>query len=296
VIEISALRKSYGALQAVAGVSFAVAQGETFGLLGPNGAGKTTTIHMLTGALTPDAGSIQINGQADPTRVEVRQSIGLAPQSLALYDTLTADENLSFFGRLYGLGGAKLRERVDHALKLAGLQDRRSDRVGTYSGGMKRRLNLACALVHDPPVVFLDEPTAGVDPQSRNYLFDTIEALAAQGRTILYTTHYMEEAERLCDRVAIMDSGKILALDTVDGLIANHGGRALVDVELERVPDDANTLPGRLDGNRLVYESAQPQEEAWKLTQAGLRFTSFRIETPNLEKVFLNLTGRRLRD
>src|SRR5262249_8052200 len=161
VIEVSDLKKSYGSLQAVAGVSFAVAQGETFGLLGPNGAGKTTTIHMLTGALTPDAGTIQINGQADPTRVEVRQSIGLAPQPLALYDTLTADETLSFFGRLYGLGGAKLHERVDGALKLAGLQDRRGDRVGTYSGGMKRRLNLACALVHDPPVVFLDEPTVG---------------------------------------------------------------------------------------------------------------------------------------
>jgi ABC-2 type transport system ATP-binding protein len=296
VIQVSDLRKFYGSLQAVAGVSFTVAQGETFGLLGPNGAGKTTTIHMLTGALTPDAGAIQINGQADPTRVEVRQSIGLAPQSLAIYETLTADENLSFFGRLYGLGGAKLRERVDDALKLAGLQDRRGDRVGTYSGGMKRRLNLACALVHDPPVLFLDEPTVGVDPQSRNYLFDTIEALAAQGRTILYTTHYMEEAERLCDRVAIMDGGKILALDTVDGLIVNHGGRALVDVELERVPDDPKTLPGPLDGNRLAYESAQPQEEAWKLTQAGLRFRSFRIDTPNLEKVFLNLTGRRLRD
>src|SRR5262245_23659191 len=152
VIDVSDLKKSYGSLQAVAGVSFAVAQGETFGLLGPNGAGKTTTIHMLTGALMPDAGTIQINGQADPTRVEVRQSIGLAPQSLALYDTLTADENLSFFGRLYGLGSAKLHERVDGALKLAGLQDRRRDRVGTYSGGMKRRLNLACALVHDPPV------------------------------------------------------------------------------------------------------------------------------------------------
>ena len=296
MIEVSDLQKSYGTLKAVAGVSFSVAQGETFGLLGPNGAGKTTSIHMLTGALRPDAGTIQINGQADPTRAEVRQSIGLAPQALALYDTLTADENLTFFGRLYGLNGTTLRQRVEHALGLAGLVDRRADRVGTYSGGMKRRLNLACALVHDPPVVFLDEPTVGVDPQSRNYLFDTIEALAKQGRTILYTTHYMEEAQRLCDRVAIMDTGKILALDTVDGLIANHGGRAIVDVELERVPENAATLPGPLEGNRLRFESAQPQEEAWRLTQAGLRFTSFHIEAPNLEKVFLNLTGRRLRD
>jgi ABC-2 type transport system ATP-binding protein len=296
MIQVNDLCKSYGALRAVDGISFSVAQGETFGLLGPNGAGKTTTIHMMTGALWPDAGRIAINGQADPTQAEVRSHIGLAPQALALYDMLTGEENVSFFARLYGLSGARLRERVSHALELAGLVDRRKDRVGAFSGGMKRRLNLACALVHDPPVIFLDEPTAGVDPQSRNYLFETIERLADQGKTILYTTHYMEEAQRLCDRVAIMDSGKILALGTVEVLIAQHGGRALVEVELEHVPDTPASLPGPLDGKMLRYESAQPQEEAWRLTQVGLRFTSFHIEKPNLEKVFLNLTGRRLRD
>jgi len=296
MIEVRDLRKAYGSLQAVAGVSFTISPGETFGLLGPNGAGKTTTLHMLTGALVPDAGSVAINGQADPTRVEVRRQIGLAPQSLALYDALTAEENLSFFAKLYGFSGARLKDRVDFALNLAGLTERRRDRVSTYSGGMKRRLNLACAIVHDPRVLFFDEPTAGVDPQSRNYLFDTIETLAKEGRTIIYTTHYMEEAQRLCHRVAIMDHGKILALDTVPALIAHHGGQALVDVELAELPASVDHLPGPLEGNRLRYASDKPFEEVGRLTGLGLKLARFSIDQPNLEKVFLNLTGRTLRD
>ncbi len=296
MIEVANLRKAYGAIQAVNGVTFAVGQGETFGLLGPNGAGKTTTMHMMTGALAPDEGRVTIAGQHDPTRLDARRQIGLAPQSLALYEPLTAEENLRFFGKLYGLAGERLTERVDFAIGLAGLIDRRRDRVSTYSGGMKRRLNLVCALVHDPPVLFLDEPTVGVDPQSRNHLFDTIESLASQGHTIIYTTHYMEEAQRLCDRVAIMDHGKILALDTVDGLINQHGGKASVEVELDQVAHDRSDLPGKLDGNLLRYESDRPAEEAARLASMGLRFTSFHIEKPNLEKVFLNLTGRSLRD
>jgi ABC-2 type transport system ATP-binding protein len=290
------LRKSYGPVVAVADLSLEVRQGETFGLLGPNGAGKSTTIHMLSGALRPDAGTITINGAADPTRPEVRRQLGVAPQALALYEPLTALENLNFFGKLYGLGGPRLRERVAWALDLAGLADRRSDRVATYSGGMKRRLNLACALVHDPPVVFLDEPTAGVDPQSRNHLFEIIAGLTKRGGTVLYTTHYMEEAQRLCDRVAIMDHGKILALDTVEALIAQHGGQSTVEAELDSVPAEPERLPGTLDGRTLRLQTDQPLEAAARLAALGLKVRSFHIEQPNLEMVFLALTGRRLRD
>jgi ABC-2 type transport system ATP-binding protein len=296
MIRVDGLRKSYGTVVAVAGVSFTIAQGETFGLLGPNGAGKTTTIHLLTGALRPDAGSIVLNGAADPTRVEVRRQLGVAPQALALYENLTGEENLVFFGKLYGLRAAVLRERVRLALELAGLTERRTDRVSTYSGGMKRRLNLACALVHDPAVLFLDEPTVGVDPQSRNHLFSTIETLAGQGRTILYTTHYMEEAQRLCDRVAIMDHGRILALDSVENLIAQHGGQATIEAELKQPPADPALLPGKLEGLVLRFQTDRPLEEAGRLATLGVPLATFHVEQPNLEMVFLSLTGRRLRD
>jgi ABC-2 type transport system ATP-binding protein len=296
MIQVTDLRKAYGPVVAVDGISFEIRQGETFGLLGPNGAGKTTTIHLLTGALGPDAGTIQINGVADPTRLEVRRSIGFAPQALALYDELTGEENLTFFARLYGLSGARLRERVEWGLAFGGLADRRADRTRTYSGGMKRRLNLACALVHDPAVVFLDEPTAGVDPQSRNHIFEGIEALAAEGRTILYTTHYMEEAQRLCDRVAIMDRGHILALDTVEGLIERHGGQSVIEAELEGPVPEAVALPGKLEGAVLHFASDRPFDEAARLVAAGVKFATFRVDRPNLEVVFLALTGRRLRD
>ena len=289
------LRKAYAKIQAVDGVSLELVAGETFGLLGPNGAGKTTTIHMLTGALRPDDGEVNINGSTDPTRAYVRRQIGVAPQVDALYDELSAAENLSFFGRLYGLAGVRLRQRVNWCLGLAGLTARAGDRVKTYSGGMKRRLNLACALVHDPPVLLLDEPTAGVDPQSRNHLLNSIEGFARAGRTILYTTHYMEEAERLCDRVAIMDQGKILAVDTVDELLRKHGGPSMLEAELAQIPAGVS-LPAPLEGNILRFASDQPFEDANRLRNAGVQFVRFHIDRPSLESVFLNLTGRRLRD
>ncbi len=296
MIRATGLRKAYGSLVAVDGVSLEIRPGETFGLLGPNGAGKSTTLHMLVGALRPDAGEVSINGATDPTQPALRRQIGFAPQAEALYDELTGAENVSFFGRLYGLAGTKLRERVDWALEFAGLADRRNDRVKGYSGGMKRRLNLVCALVHDPSFVLLDEPTAGVDPQSRNHLLASIEAYAKQDRTILYTTHYMEEAQRLCSRVAIMDRGKILALDTVDGLIAAHGGRAHVEAELAHEPPAGATLPAPLEGRKLVFDTDRPFEEAARLSALGVQFDTFHVDRPNLETVFLNLTGRRLRD
>ena len=282
MITVTGLEKSFGDLRAVAGVSCTIARGETFGLLGPNGAGKSTTIQIMVGAQRPDAGQVEVDGLSDPSRPEVRKRIGYAPQSIALYDKLTAEENLRFFGTLYGMPRARLEERIDWCLGFAGLQDRRKSRTGTFSGGMQRRLNLACALVHEPQVVFLDEPTAGVDPQSRNHLFECIEQLAELGRTIVYTTHYMEEAERLCDRVAIMDHGKVLALDTVDRLIEAHGGTAVVEA--------------RGGGEIVRVETKKPLEEVARLANTGKVFDSIELKRPDLESVFLALTGRRLRD
>jgi len=296
MISLRNLTKSFGHNVAVNDVTFDVKRGEVFGLLGPNGAGKTTTISMLSGLLKPDGGEVMIDGGGDPSQSSVRRLIGAAPQSLALYDELTARENLRFFGQLYGLRARDLAVRISLALEIAGLTERRNDRVRTFSGGMKRRLNLVCALVHDPPILFLDEPTVGVDPQSRSLIFGQIEKLREEGRTIIYTTHYMEEAQRLCDRVAIIDSGKILDLDKVDKLIERHGGAAVVTAELDKAPINEAELPGQLDGLNLTFESDHPLEEVARLSGAGIVFRTLRIDRPDLESVFLNLTGRRLRD
>ena len=230
-ISVRGLRKAYGDIVAVDGVSFEIGRGETFGLLGPNGAGKTTTLSLIVGSLRPDAGTVVVDGEPDPARDSVRRRIGTAPQAIALYGDLTAEENLRFFGSLYGLAGRQLRERVDWALAFSGLGSRRRHRVGGFSGGMQRRLNMVAGLLHDPPVILLDEPTVGVDPQSRNHIFENIESLKRQGRTVIYTTHYMEEAQRLCDRVAIIDRGRILAADTVEALIVKHGGEPVTRID-----------------------------------------------------------------
>jgi ABC-2 type transport system ATP-binding protein len=296
MIEVRELRKSFGFTTAVDGVSFAVRAGETFGLLGPNGAGKSTTIAMLTGALMPDSGTIHLADRGAPSEPEIRRLIGVAPQTLSLYEELTAIENLTFFGRMYGLAGAKLADRIDWALEFAGLTDRRKDRVKIFSGGMKRRLNLAVALVHEPQVIFLDEPTAGVDPQSRNHIFERIEQLRGEGRTIVYTTHYMEEAQRLCERVAIMDHGRILDLDAIPALLAKYGGRAVVKGELVGPPRNGVKLPGTVNGLSLRFESERPLEEIAELSAAGVAFQTLEVARPDLETVFLSLTGRSLRD
>ena len=299
MIVVDGLRKSYGDNVAVDGLNFEIKRGETFGLLGPNGAGKTTTISMLVGLLRPDEGSVSValsdSTTGDPCNASVRSTIGIAPQSLSLYDELTAKENLDFFGSLYGLAGSKLRDRVIWSLGFAGLEDRQHDRVGTFSGGMRRRLNIAVALIHEPQVLLLDEPTVGVDPQSRNHIFDSITQLKSEGITLLYTTHYMEEAQRLCDRVAIVDHGKLLALDSVDGLVASHGGSSVVEAEIKSSPENVN-LPGRVEDNSLRFESEKPLEEVTRLTGQGVQFQTLRIAQPDLESVFLSLTGRSLRD
>ena len=298
------LRKAYGEQVAVDGLSFEIRRGETFGLLGPNGAGKTTTIKMLVGLLAPDSGTAEVviedQSKGDPTSPQVRRLIGLAPQSLSLYEELTAKENLNFFGGLYGLSGTALRDRTDWCLSFAGLQDRKNDRAGTFSGGMQRRLNIAAALVHEPEILLLDEPTVGVDPQSRNHIFESIQTLSKQGMTIIYTTHYMEEAERLCDRVAIIDHGKLMACDTVSGLLKTYGGASVVLAELKpgiQLPGSVSSLPAfNQTGQHIRFESSTPIEKVAQLSNEGLAFNNLKIQQPDLESVFLSLTGRSLRD
>ncbi len=280
-VRVKGAKKRFGALQAVDGLSFDVAPGEVFGLLGPNGAGKSTTIAMICGLIRPDAGSIEIDGRA-PGDAGARTALGVAPQSLALYDALSAQENLRFFGQLYGLRGSELRDRCSELLDFVGLTERAADRAGGFSGGMKRRLNLACAMMHDPRILLLDEPTAGVDPQSRNNLFEAVERLRDDGRAVLYTTHYMEEAQRLCDRVGIIDRGAMLDVGTVGDLIDRHGGPPSVVIE-------------RADGETRI-ETTEPLIEIERALAAGDRALGVRVERANLETVFLNLTGRKLRD
>jgi ABC-2 type transport system ATP-binding protein len=294
LIQATDLEKSYGTTKAVNGLSFDIKAGETFGLLGPNGAGKSTTIALLIGLIRPDRGSVLVAG-ADPSSQATRQQIGVAPQTLSLYEELTATENLQFFAKLYGLRGALLAERVAWALDFSGLADRARHRVSTFSGGMKRRLNIAVALVHDPRILLLDEPTAGVDPQSRNHIFDSIEALSAAGLTILYTTHYMEEAERLCDRVAIVDQGRLMALDSVESLIRAHGGQSWIIADVDQWPPNL-ARPGTTNGRELRVAAQRPLEEVTRWSSQGATFHSLHINSPNLESVFLSLTGRSLRD
>ncbi len=274
------ITKRYGTQTAVDELSLEVERGEIFGLLGPNGAGKTTLIHCAIGLIEPDDGEVHVTG-GNPREPQVRARMGIAPQVLSLYELLTAEENLSFFGKLYGLQGRRLSERVTSALEFVGLEGRRRDAVKTYSGGMKRRLNLAAALLHDPQILLLDEPTVGVDPQSRNSIFDNILALKREGRTIIYTTHYMEEAERLCDRVGIMDHGRLLALDTVQGLLRSQGGLPRLVVQTDGKEIDVLTPDPLCELNRLA---------------ATAPIDRFRLDQPTLEQVFLNLTGRTLRD
>lgn len=281
MLTLSNVRKSFGKTVAVDGLSLSVHKGEILGLLGPNGAGKSTSVSLSVGLLAPEAGSVAIEGYGNPSEPEVRQKIGVAPQALALYDALSGEENLRFFGEVYGLAGAVLDHRVKWCLDFVGLTDRKDDRVGGYSGGMKRRLNLAAALIHDPQLLLLDEPTVGVDPQSRNKIFESIEELHRQGRTIIYTTHYMEEAERVCDRIAIVDAGRLLALGTLNELLAQHGG--------------APTLMVKTNGEERRTQTADPLGELNRVA-ATATIEAFQMERPTLEQVFLRLTGRSLRD
>jgi len=309
LIRINGLFKKYGERVAVQDLSFSIEEGEIFGLLGPNGAGKTTTLSILSTLLPPDDGEVTISGH-DIVREarQVKRQIGSVPQELALYPTLSAWDNLAFFGRIYGLQGLELKGRVTTVLALVGLSDRSADSVQTFSGGMKRRLNIAAGLIHRPRVLFLDEPTVGVDPQSRNFIFEHVKRLNAEGMTIVYTTHYMEEAERLCDRVAIIDHGRILALDTTKGLIDMLGGgviylglpQEVLESLLSAVRALSHVSMVTQEDCRLKIETSNARLALLELIELcnahNVSILSLEMLEPNLESVFLHLTGKRLRD
>jgi ABC-2 type transport system ATP-binding protein len=304
LVEVQAVGHSYGDFAALTGVSFSIAAGEIFGLLGPNGAGKTTLLSLLAALRSPTHGAIQLAGQRlHPNHHALKRKIGLVPQELALYPELTAAENLRFFGALYRLPNDELERRVAKILEMIGLTERADARVSTFSGGMQRRLNLGISLVHEPTLLLLDEPTAGVDPQSRNHLFEGIRRLHASGMTIVYTSHYMEEVEALCQRVGIIDHGRLVACDSVSGLLGLLPGT--IHFDLSRDPEGWDGLldgDGRLekvdDGWHLRCRDVSPMVVrlvAW-CSERKLTLTRLETEAPNLERVFLHLTGRALRD
>jgi ABC-2 type transport system ATP-binding protein len=308
VLNCSGLRKAYGDHVAVDGVGFTIEAGETYGLLGPNGAGKTTTISMIAGLLDSDGGTALVSGNEITTKsTAAKAAIGLVPQDLAIYPDLTARENLRFFGKLYNIGGS-LNERVDEILDVIELSDRADDQTKEYSGGMKRRLNIGLGLLHKPDLLILDEPTVGVDPQSRNAILENVERLGAQGMAVLYTTHYMEEAERLCDRVGIIDEGAIIAEGTRRDLVALVGERDRLHLDLSGdaslVADAVSAINGvescSSAGSELevvtVSASRALPDVVLSITESGLDVHSIQVSEPDLESVFLHLTGKALRE
>jgi ABC-2 type transport system ATP-binding protein len=308
-IEINNLQKSFGDLKAVDGVSFAVLEGEIFSLLGPNGAGKTTTLSMLSTLLRPDNGDAFVLGHSIRSEpMKVKESLGVVPQEIALYEDLSARENLVFWGKMYGLRGTALKNRVDEVLETIGLTDRQKGRVGRFSGGMKRRVNIGVALLHKPRVIYMDEPTVGIDPQSRRSILDSVVSLKDQGMTVLYTTHYMEEAQELSDHIAIMDNGKVIAAGTPDELVKLVGQSDRITLtingESTRILEQWRSTPGvqsisEEDGKLtlLVDDSNRVLPRLFDAAAvSGIRITSVEIQVPNLESVFLHLTGRALRD
>ena len=309
VLVVEDLARAFGELKAVDGVSFSIRQGETYGLLGPNGAGKTTTISMIAGLLRPDRGRIEVLGRPmGAGALEAKALVGLVPQDIAIYPDLTAEENLRFFGRLYGMGGSELSERIDEVLETVGLETRRGDKTSEYSGGMKRRLNIAIGLLHRPQLLILDEPTVGVDPQSRNSILESVERLADEGMSVLYTTHYMEEAERLCDRVGIIDEGRIVADGTRRELAAPVGqmdrierrGRAGNEAAATAIRSVEGVSEAAVGDGTLSVLARDASSVLPSLLAAagasGMTVTGVEIQEPDLEAVFLHLTGKALRD
>ena len=306
-LEVIDLTKQYGAVAALNGVSFTVGQGELFGLLGPNGAGKTTLLSILSCLLEPTSGEVRLQGRiVHQGDFWVRRELGVVPQELALYGDLTARENLHFFGELYGLRGADLRERVKSVLTAVALEEKANDRVNTFSGGMKRRLNMGAALVHRPALLLLDEPTVGVDPQSRNHIFEEVRRLNANGVTILYISHYMEEVQALCPRVGVMDHGRLVAYGEVTELL--HQLNGLIRINVPRVTSELRERLAELPDCSLSVPDARTLELNCRDVKANLvrlvailnelqiELVSLETEEPNLERVFLDLTGRELRD
>lgn len=310
MLQVDHLRKRFGELVAVKDVSFAIAEGETFGLLGPNGAGKTTTISMICGLLAPDDGQVHVLGE--PIRLGTtrgRMHIGYVPQELAIYPDMSGRDNLRFFARLYGLRGEAARVRIDEVLEVVGLTDRAGDKAREYSGGMQRRLNIAAGMIHRPKLLILDEPTVGIDPQSRNAILDAVAALGDQGMAVLYTTHYMEEAERLCRRVAIMDHGEVRAMGTRRELIEMVGEHDTITVTVLSGAEQAVTSladepgvvrAGATDARTVdvvVNDAAVILPHVvTRLADAGLAVQNVQVREPSLDAVFLQITGTALRD
>jgi len=311
ILEIHDLAKSFGSFTAVKGVSFNIKKGEIFSLLGPNGAGKTTTISMLSCLLKPTRGDALVCGHSivkEP--LVVKRVIGVVPQEIALYDSLSARENLFFWGRMYGMGGAQLKKRVDEVLEQIGLADKAGQKVQTYSGGMKRRVNIGVGLLHKPEIIFMDEPTVGIDPQSRRNILDAVKELNRQGMTVLYTTHYMEEAQELSDRVGIIDHGELIAIGTQKELTQTVGENEVLRLHLEEdqpvepLVEALRGLPGVIQvsgtDHQVVLVTPEAEEVlAPVITRANdlkYKVHSIDIQEPNLEAVFLNLTGRALRN
>jgi ABC-2 type transport system ATP-binding protein len=307
VIEVSDLRKTYGSVEAVRGITFEARPGEIFGLLGPNGAGKTTTIHCISGLLKPTAGAIRVLGH-DASTEAARGQLGVVPQEVALYEDLTARENLQYWGGAQHLNGARLKARVDEVLDLVGLQDRAKEPVKKFSGGMKRRLNFACGVVHQPKALLLDEPTVGVDPQSRVRLLELVRAQAREGACVLYTTHYMEEAEQLCHRLAVVDHGRLIAHGTLDELRRQLNERDLL--RLTGSFDSAAVRSALLPLDGLELHQCDPEtvlvsmkdaparltEIFAALSRAGASIRGTVLKQPSLETLFVKLTGKELRD
>jgi ABC-2 type transport system ATP-binding protein len=311
ILEVQNLAKNYGDFTAVKGISFDIEEGEIFSLLGPNGAGKTTTISMLSTLYAPTSGDATIGGHSiTKNPMAVKKVIGVVPQELALYEDLTARENLVFWGQMYGLSGKPLNSRVDEVLEQIGLTDKAKNRVKTYSGGMKRRVNIGVGLLHKPRLLFMDEPTVGIDPQSRRAILETVKDLNKKGMTLLYTTHYMEEAEELSDRVGIIDHGELIAIGTQKELTQQVGETETLILHVGE-SDDPEALAASLKGVKDVLEANATDHEVSIITpdaedilaavvsranERGIKIRSIDIREPNLEAVFLHLTGRALRD
>lgn len=309
LLEVKDLNKKYKTVVACKDVNFAVEQGAIFGLLGPNGAGKSTTISMICGLTVPTSGKVLLKGK-DVTKSlgEIKKILGLVPQDIALYPSLTARENLSFWGKMYGLKGQLLADRIDEVLEYAGLVNRATERIETYSGGMKRRINVAAALLHHPELLIMDEPTVGIDPQSRNQILETVLRLNKEGITVIYTSHYMEEVEYLCSRVAIMDKGSVIAFGTCEELKKRVGDADKIDVELNDISqqaiDEIKELPGvsqvTVTETGVSILAVHGREKIASVlsifANAGMKVSSVSIHEPDLESVFLSLTGRGLRD
>ena len=302
MLALRGLGKDYGTRRAVDAIDLDVARGEIVGLLGPNGAGKTTTISMVCGVVTPTRGSVAIGGipLADKP-YDAKAKLGLVPQDLAIYEELSALQNLAYFGALYGLAGKRLADRIAFVLDAVGLSERKTEPVKRFSGGMKRRLNIAAGLVHEPELLVLDEPTVGVDPQSRNHIFEVVRTLHKAGVTVVYTSHYMEEVEALCDRVAIMDAGKIVALGTVAELVAKHAGKG-VDLEISGDLDaaaraaESHAIVERVGSTLRVVPSSSLAPVIAAVEASGATIASIQSRKGNLETAFLSLTGYALRD